>query len=88
GGIDGRTSSRAPNGGAWSRLGPRRQLELLRAVSLAELVFPPPRELRRFHRGSSRAGFAADYLAHSARTLVASLAGFAEAATTFRGSRK
>jgi len=77
-GIHGRTSSRPPQGVAWSRLGARRQLELLRAVSLAELVFPPPSELRRFHRRSSRARFAADYVAHSARTLVASLAGFAE----------
>jgi Uncharacterised nucleotidyltransferase len=77
-GTHGRTSRSAPQGIAWSRLGARRQLELLRAVSLAELVFPPPSELRRFHRRSSRARFAADYVAHSARALIASLAGFAE----------
>jgi hypothetical protein len=83
--IHGQDSGRTLDRVAWSRLGARRQQELLRAVSLAELIFPPPRALRRFHRGSSTAAFAARYVTRSVGILAGSLAGVAEASLNALG---
>jgi hypothetical protein len=57
---------------AWNGLGPRRQLELLRLVGLAELAFPGLGALRAEHRRRSRPALAALAVRHASGVLTRS----------------